>query len=90
MNDLEETIVTQLCPKDTTYCQVVAACTPQQTAQQLCSDVNIYDHINGEVNKVFIEAGVRIFDDTKTVDEIFWGFNDPAMGSKIKLVIHLL
>ena len=38
--------------------------------------MTVIDHLFEEVNAVFRESGVSIVDDTKTVNELLWGFED--------------
>ena len=35
------------------------------------------EYMMGEVDTIFTKAGAKMIDDTKTVGELLWGFQDP-------------
>ena len=64
--------VFQDCDKETNFCKIKL--TPSIPPKK----ISVTDHVMGEVQKVFEDANVRIVDDTKTVNELLWGFTDPG------------
>ena len=77
-------MVYQTCSKTTGFCKI------QQRPGIGAKKNSVSDHVLGEVQKVFDKANVKITDDTKTVNDLLWGFTDPGFVFNFMIKTYMI